>query len=70
MLTPSLSYDPATDLEIYEGTIEMNKAENKPASVFFVTSVAKRYADIDVKEENIGAKKTQTFRISTGNESL
>lgn len=35
--TASLSYDPATDLEMQEGTREMNKAEKSPASECFVT---------------------------------
>lgn len=33
MAIPSLSYDPATDLEIYPGTIEMNAAATRPAPV-------------------------------------
>ena len=36
--TASLSQDPADDLEIYDGTIAMNNAENIPASDFPVAS--------------------------------
>ena len=31
MATPSLSYDPATDLEMYDGTLAANRAANSPA---------------------------------------
>ena len=44
--TASLSYDPATPLEIIEGTIAIKSAAYKPASGLFVASTVKRYVDM------------------------
>lgn len=50
-------------LLIYPGTIETKAAATKPAPAF-LTSLVSRYVIIVVKDENNGAKNTQTFRIS------
>lgn len=65
--TPSLSYEPATLLEIYEGTIDMNKAANSPDPFLPVASFVNKQVANAVNPANEGAKKTQTFLISTGN---
>ena len=78
MAIASLSYDPATDLEIYPthqqkgttgtqlpGTIPMNAAASKPAPSPFISRV-KRYVARAVNPLNPGAKRTHTLRISTG----
>ena len=64
--TPSLSYEPATLLEMYDGITAMKSAAKSPASALFVHSLVKKYADIAVKPENTGARKTQMFLISIG----
>ena len=66
MATPSLSYDPATLLEIYEGTIDMKSAAKRPAPFFPVASFVNRYVARAVNPANDGAKKTHTFLMSTG----
>lgn len=50
---------------MYEGTIAVKAAANKPAEDFFVTSVVNRNDDSAAFAENIGARKTQTFLILT-----
>ena len=52
---------------MYEGTIDMNKAANNPDPFFPVASFVNRYVARAVSPANEGAKKTQTFLISTGN---
>jgi hypothetical protein len=66
----SLSYDPATDLEMYPGTIEIKRAEINPASDLPTTSFAKKYIEIEVNPAKTGAKKTHTFLISIGNKRV
>lgn len=66
MATPSLSYDPATLLLMYDGTIAINRAANNPASGLFEHSLVKKYVLNDVKPANTGAKNTHTLRMSTG----
>lgn len=60
---PSLSYDPATERDMYPGTIAIIAAEKRPARVSF-NSLVKRNVIIVVKLENRGAKNTHMFRIS------
>ena len=58
----SLSYEPATDLEMYPGTTPMKRAARRPADGV-ENSEVKAYVATAVRPENSGAKKTQTSRI-------
>ena len=62
MEIPSLSYEPATEREIYPGTIPINKADKSPALESFISDVSK-YEAKAVNAENKGAKNTHTSRI-------
>ena len=46
MDTASLSYEPATPLEIIVGTIAINKADKSPTSILFVVCLASLYVEI------------------------
>jgi hypothetical protein len=77
--TPSLSYEPATDRDMYPGTIAMNAAAYKPAKRNEQvkkcvkhsrcapdderSSRVNRYVANAVSDANVGAKKTQMLRI-------
>lgn len=65
MAMASLSYDPATEREMYPGAIPMKAAARRPADSSF-NSLAKRYVAKAVSPEKAGARRTQMFRISTG----
>jgi len=44
--TASLSYDPATPLEIIVGTIAINSADRRPTSILFVVYFASLYVEM------------------------
>ena len=54
---------PATDLEMYPGTTETKAAAASPAPEL-ASSFVSKYVTIVVKDENRGARKTQTLRMS------
>ena len=61
MATPSLSKDPATERDMYEGTIAINAAAVSPAPCPRI-SLTSRYAAKEQKAENNGAVNTQTCK--------
>ena len=61
MATPSLSKDPATERDMYEGTIAINAAAVSPAPRPRI-SFTSRYAAKEQKAENKGAVNTQTCK--------
>ena len=62
---PSLSYDPATERDIYPGTIAMKPAANKPAPCDH-SSLVKKYVEMAVKPLKSGAKNTHMSRMFVG----
>lgn len=61
--TPSLSKDPATEREMYDGTMAMNAAAVRPAPCPRI-SLTSRYAAKEQNAENKGAVNTQTCRTA------
>ena len=64
MAIPSLSYDPATERDIYPGAIDIKAAAKRPAPGDHNSVVNKQVA-MAVNPENIGAVKTHTSFIWT-----
>jgi hypothetical protein len=58
MATPSRSYEPATEREMYDGTMPVNAAASSPAPLPR-TSCMNPYAASAAKAEKSGAVKTQ-----------
>jgi hypothetical protein len=59
MAMPSLSKDPATDRDMYPGTIAMKQAARSPAP-WFHSSLVSRNVDMDVRPLKVGARNTHT----------
>ena len=65
MAIPSLSYDPATEREIYPGTMAIKPAAKSPAPCDH-SSFVKRYVEIAVSPLKRGAKNTHMSRMLVG----